>query len=361
MLSLGRWVACGAVCIAVAATAVVEYHMHVQTTIDDLKHRLSVYERRGVEVSGCVLRRPDGKGLETGGRLQELTKRINGTDKVLPHRYDAMYSKYVTPMSGGAVRMLEIGLGCNMPHGPGHSAVLWRALLGAGLDYFVMELDRCTAKWFDTIDRAERSRAYTAEEAEWARSLVRDQKRVFWGDQSDPVFLQKVRSGLPGELDVVIDDGGHAMHHQLNSFEHLFPAVRPGGVYVIEDLETSFYPRREWGGTVRAQRAEATTVGYLRRLLNDLHWRAEKTGIAEGHEPTRWAYWVRSIDCDRGICVITKREKEFRPSGVSRRFRWPCKLVCRHGTCQCRDTRVHQYFGGVRVPPASPPPAASAS
>jgi hypothetical protein len=41
--------------------------------------------------------------------------------------------------------------------------------------------------------------------------------------------------------DIIIDDGSHLPEHQLVSFTALFPFVRPGGVYVIEDIETSYF------------------------------------------------------------------------------------------------------------------------
>jgi hypothetical protein len=55
-----------------------------------------------------------------------------------------------------------------------------------------------------------------------------------------PVLEQfKLQSG--GNFDVVIDDGSHVPEHQLISFESLWPAVKPGGLYIVEDLETNWW------------------------------------------------------------------------------------------------------------------------
>lgn len=40
----------------------------------------------------------------------------------------------------------------------------------------------------------------------------------------------------------MIDDGSHLPANQLNSLGTLFPLLEPGGVYVIEDVETSYWP-----------------------------------------------------------------------------------------------------------------------
>jgi len=61
---------------------------------------------------------------------------------------------------------------------------------------------------------------------------------VHLGDQADSKFLEALKLGLgPNSVaDIVIDDGGHANHQILKSFFALWPIVRPGGFYFVEDL-----------------------------------------------------------------------------------------------------------------------------
>jgi len=55
-------------------------------------------------------------------------------------------------------------------------------------------------------------------------------------DCGDAAQLQKVVDlGVP--FDVVIDDGSHAPFHQQRAFLSLFPTVRPGGLFIIEDIQ----------------------------------------------------------------------------------------------------------------------------
>ena len=66
------------------------------------------------------------------------------------------------------------------------------------------------------------------------------QIEVFIGDTADRGFCEHVLSRT-GPLDVVIDDGGHKASEQLTAFEVLYPAVREGGVYIVEDTHASFW------------------------------------------------------------------------------------------------------------------------
>jgi SAM-dependent methyltransferase len=55
-------------------------------------------------------------------------------------------------------------------------------------------------------------------------------------DQADAAKLRAiVRREFTGPLDLVIDDASHQYGPTKASFETLFPLLRPGGVYIIED------------------------------------------------------------------------------------------------------------------------------
>ena len=40
---------------------------------------------------------------------------------------------------------------------------------------------------------------------------------------------------------MIIDDGSHLPSHQLLSLETLWPSLAPGGLYIVEDVETSYW------------------------------------------------------------------------------------------------------------------------
>jgi hypothetical protein len=64
-------------------------------------------------------------------------------------------------------------------------------------------------------------------------SRVRTHWRV---DQADAATMRRiVDTDLGGSLDLVLDDASHRYAATKASFEALFPRLRPGGLYVIED------------------------------------------------------------------------------------------------------------------------------
>jgi hypothetical protein len=63
---------------------------------------------------------------------------------------------------------------------------------------------------------------------------------ILIGDQADRGFWQRVLSdGTLPAPDIVIDDGGHTPEQQRVTLEELLPHMRPGGVYICEDIHGS--------------------------------------------------------------------------------------------------------------------------
>jgi hypothetical protein len=65
---------------------------------------------------------------------------------------------------------------------------------------------------------------------------------LFIGDQTDPTLLAKIADTAKkiGGYDVIIDDGGHHAHQMIASFQALWPAIKPGGIYVVEDIHCNY-------------------------------------------------------------------------------------------------------------------------
>ncbi|MGH7041069.1 MAG: hypothetical protein ACREFY_02920 [Acetobacteraceae bacterium] len=63
--------------------------------------------------------------------------------------------------------------------------------------------------------------------------------RYLRADQGDRAGLEMVLGALGGGFDLVIEDGSHIPQHQAACLAVVFPMVRPGGLYVLEDLHTS--------------------------------------------------------------------------------------------------------------------------
>ena len=63
--------------------------------------------------------------------------------------------------------------------------------------------------------------------------------RVILGDLGQTEFLQTLAALTPR---VIIDDASHWWPDQLRALFVLYPALESGGVYIVEDIQTSFEP-----------------------------------------------------------------------------------------------------------------------
>ncbi len=94
---------------------------------------------------------------------------------------------------------------------------------------------------------------------------------IFIGDQQDREFLRHIAKAL-GEVDVVIEDGGHTMQQQIATFEEIYPIVRNDGVFLMEDLHTSYW--WSYGG---AYKRKGTFIEYAKNLVDSMNaWHLEK-------------------------------------------------------------------------------------
>jgi hypothetical protein len=73
---------------------------------------------------------------------------------------------------------------------------------------------------------------------------LEDAIRTYWGtDQADGERLREiVAENFDGPLDFVVDDASHFYGPTKASFEALFPLLRPGGLYVLEDWAWEHWP-----------------------------------------------------------------------------------------------------------------------
>ena len=202
----------------------------------------------------------------------------HGTDKVSTHSYQDMYEKYFPPLRHQPLKMLEIGLGCNMNYGPGASYYTWLEYF-PHVDLYYIEYDAaCAATWANKTTGA----------------------TIFTGDQADVAFLNKFIAEAGVDFDIIIDDGGHTMHQQKTSLKHLYQIVKPGGLYFCEDLQTS-YEGAYGGGDVAKAKGELTMVQFIAQMIEDL-------SVLPRRQEFEHADQVSHIDCSREVCVFEKKK-----------------------------------------------------
>lgn len=129
--------------------------------------------------------------------------------------------------------------------------------------------------------------------------LLAIRTQVFVGDQANATFLRDFMAETTSNslFDIIIDDGGHTMQQQITSLEVLWMAVMPGGAYIIEDLQTSFW--EQYGGDASSIDLNTkTTVKYLHAVVDEM---------MKGEVSTPIGTDVQSVECMAEICCLQKQ------------------------------------------------------
>lgn len=201
-----------------------------------------------------------------------------GTDKAShTHNYATTYDSILTPYRNTAKSVLEIGV-LNSA-----SVKMWK-------EYF--QYAQITGVDINPV----------------CKQYEEDRINIIIGDQSK----EETFSSL-GELDIIIDDGSHFPSHQIASFEILFPRLKDGGVYIIEDLHAqyikSFY-----------QNDNANIFDYLNKRVQDINFNGKaKDEWYLGDKQNQFTQMNNTIDLNyyektihsikyyKSVCVIEKR------------------------------------------------------
>lgn len=119
------------------------------------------------------------------------------------------------------------------------------------------------------------------------------------GDQGDKAFLADLAARLPA-IDIVLDDGGHTMKQQIFTFEALFEKVAANGLYVVEDMHTSYWPK--FGGGLGKG---GSFVEYAKGFIDKLHeWHLPGMPAAEVGPFARSVHGLHFYD---SVLVVEKR------------------------------------------------------
>jgi hypothetical protein len=135
----------------------------------------------------------------------------SGTDKVDNHHYEDSYWRLLQDFEDiDDLSLLEIG------YGSGSGIKFWRDVFP---DAFIYCLDRDL-------------------------ELQEKNVKVIKADQSNLDSLRTVIDQINRPISIIVDDGSHHPSHQLLTFSAFFrDLLAPQGIYIIEDIETSFWRR----------------------------------------------------------------------------------------------------------------------
>jgi demethylmacrocin O-methyltransferase len=205
------------------------------------------------------------------------------SDKETPggHHYGWAYQKNFRPYKYKRTKILEVGIGGYEVYIGGHSLNSWQCYFPFG---------RIVAA--DIQDRTALSNFRTT---------------IHIVDQSNRDSLIKMAQ-TEGQFDIVVDDGSHMNSHQLLTFHTLFDYVPDGGIYAIEDVQTSYWQQDDWDGAEPESDAfRETCVGYFLRVANYLNHAEFRLGVEEtAPDIIALAKRIKSIEFHHNLIFIHK-------------------------------------------------------
>jgi len=207
--------------------------------------------------------------------LTELAKRYD-SDKWNCHWYTPHYHRHFQHLRRKPITLLEIGVGGYIsPTVGGFSLRMWKEYFPkatiVGLDYY------------------------------YKKPLDEDRIITEQGDQADPKVFEALAEKY-GEFDIIIDDGSHNSAKTVSSFHLGWPLLKKDGIYVIEDLQTSYWP--QFGGSSDPD-ADFTSVAFLKSLVDNINY--EERDVTN-YFPTELDKTIVGLSFYKNIAFIQKGE-----------------------------------------------------
>lgn len=206
--------------------------------------------------------------------MNDLEKYFSNNDKRLIHKwvhYFDIYDRHFCKFRNKEVVILEIGVF------QGGSLQMWKSYFGDKAKIYGIDIDpRC-------------------------KEFEEENIEIFIGSQSDREFLQKIKERIP-KIDILIDDGGHTMKQQIITYEELFEHIKDDGVYLCEDLHTSYW--MEYGGGYKRR---GTFIEYSKNsidFLNAFHTKQSNFKV------NNFTKSVNSIHYYDSLIVIEKKQRD---------------------------------------------------
>lgn len=211
------------------------------------------------------------------------------TDKASKyHNYTPVYEHYFEPLRDKEIVLLELGIGnIESLNREGESLKGW-------CEYFYN--GSCYA-----IDNSEVN--------------VNRTIRSFLCDQTDKKGLEEIINGVGnlkgiGNPDIIIDDASHIQSNTIRSFEILFPLLKSGGLYCIEDTVTSYWP--SWGGVDKVfedyKFEHDTIMRYMLRMCHYINLKRQETfNPPQTIKIPDWIKEIGSIHFHHSQIIIKKK------------------------------------------------------
>lgn len=105
------------------------------------------------------------------------------------------------------------------------------------------------------------------------------------GDATDPKLWESF-----GQFDLIVDDASHYSGHIISTFQLAWPKLKPGGIYIAEDLHCAYqlHPFNDGIGQ--------TSIGFFKTLIDRMNDNGSgMTGARKGGEFYDWIHFSKSF------------------------------------------------------------------
>lgn len=181
------------------------------------------------------------------------------------HNYAVKYDRILSPFKDSFLSVLEIGVA------QGQSIKMWT-------DYFT----KAIIHGADIAPASKVCESYS------------DRVKFHLIDQRSEAQLKSLEQFSP--FDLIVDDGDHFWMEQILTFNTLFPYVRSGGIYIVEDTTTSYWEYYN--------NNPITAIEYFKTLVDEIHLKGAR-GSVPLNPPQEFGDWDkgwhRREDCHISI------------------------------------------------------------
>ena len=211
--------------------------------------------------------------------------------------YFNVYEKIFQSYKGKKITFVEVGVST------GGSLQMWRKYFGENARIIGVELNP------------------------EAKKLEADGFEIFIGNQSDPSFWKKFYEAV-GNIDILLDDGGHKNIQQISTVHNSLPFINNNGLIVVEDTHASYLSEFK-------NPSYFSFISYCNKIIESIHRRCtainKKTNI--------YSNKIFSVNFYESITVLNiDSEKCFSSSPIINKDNWGAAT----------DQRDNEYFNKTK-------------
>jgi len=191
--------------------------------------------------------------------------------------YLDIYEKHFARFKNKNIKILEIGVG------HGGSLQMWKEYFGQNVSIVGLDINPD------------------------CKNYEESQIQIEIGSQFDSSILNDLISKYK-DFDIIIDDGSHVNQHMIFTFNYLFKFLNENGIYLIEDVHTSYYAN--FGGGLKK---ENSFIEFVKNKIDEMNLFYIDYLNAEKNYFTKY---INNITLYDSVVIFEKKFKKTKPQSI---------------------------------------------